>query len=185
VTQGRIDAALLRPIERANANLKECAVTTLIEPAAPWLRELNRLFTADAAVVSFLPPADVLVTDDAVDVYMDVPGVGADSLAIELENETLTVRGDRAWPYGSQDGPARRIERRFGRFERSLRVPPGLDADAIEATLRDGVLSLHIPMPKAVRPQRVQIRAADSTEAPVNDGPESQPQMTESPATTS
>jgi len=180
-----------------------------MEPMAPWLRELNRLFTADSAVASFLPPADVLVTDDAVDVEMDVPGVGADSLEIELENETLTVRGERRWPHGAQDGPVRRIERRFGRFERSLRVPPGLDADAIEATLRDGVLYLHIPMPRAVRPQRVQIRAAgsertsvgersategqgqmssetqagDSSEAPAGGGAESQPQPAESQPT--
>ena len=47
-------------------------MTTLMEPVAPWLRDLNRLFTSEGN--QFLPPADVLVTDDGVTVYMDVPG---------------------------------------------------------------------------------------------------------------
>jgi HSP20 family protein len=143
-------------------------MTMLTEPMAPWLREINRLFTPDHAVASFLPPADVVVHEDAVDVYMDVPGLNAESLEIELENDTLTVRGERRWPYGSQDGGMRRIERRFGRFERSLRVPSDLDADAVEASLNDGVLTLHIPMSKRAKPRRVEIKsgAASSNGAP-------------------
>ncbi len=112
-------------------------MTALTEPFPPWLRDLNRFFNSDGTASAFVPPADVLVDDDGV----TVPGVGSDHLDVELENDLLTVRGERPNPYGEDGGRAgRRIERGFGRFERSLRVPRGLDPDAIEASLIAGVL---------------------------------------------
>ena len=56
----------------------------------------------------------------------------------------------------------RRIERGFGRFERSLRVPAGLDPDAVQASLSDGVLELRIPKPASLKPHRIPIRAGDA-----------------------
>jgi HSP20 family protein len=135
-------------------------MTMLTEPHAPWLRELNRIFTSEGAVAGFMPPADVVVDDDGVTVHMDVPGLNAESLEIELENDVLTVRGERRPPHATEDGErgVRRIERRFGKFERSLRIPHGLDPDAIDASLADGVLTLRIPKPAAPEPHRVQIK---------------------------
>ena len=143
-------------------------MTMLTEPHAPWLRDLNRLFTGEGAVTSFIPPADVLVGGDGVTVYMDVPGLSADSLEIELDNDVLTVRGERPFPYSTNGGEAavRRIERRFGRFERSLRVPRGLDPDSVQAELADGVLTLRIPKPEELKPHRVEVKTASSSGQP-------------------
>jgi HSP20 family protein len=133
-------------------------MSSLIEPFPPWLRDLNRFFTSEG-VSSFSPPADVLVTDDGVTVVMDVPGITADQLDVELENDVLTVRGERPWPYGdTRDGAGRRIERGFGRFERSLRVPRGLDPGSIEASLENGVMTLRIPKPEQLKPRRIEIK---------------------------
>jgi HSP20 family protein len=129
------------------------------QPTAPWMRELNRMFTGDTAPAAFLPAADVLVADDGVTVYMDVPGVRADQLEIELEQDTLSVRGERPYPYGEDDGTVRRNERSFGRFERSLRVPAGLNPDQVEAALADGVLTLHVPRPQPPEPKRITIES--------------------------
>jgi HSP20 family protein len=139
-------------------------MTMLTEAHAPWLRDLNRLFTTEGAVAAFIPPADVIVSDEGVTVYMDVPGLNADSLEIELENDVLTVHGERPFPYATEDGErsVRRVERRFGKFERSLRVPRGLDPDAVEASLVDGVLTLRIPKPESQKPRKVQIKAGTS-----------------------
>jgi HSP20 family protein len=139
-------------------------MTMITEPFAPWLRDLNRLFTAEGAVAGFVPPADVIVRDDGVTVHMDVPGLNPDSLEIEIENDVLTVRGERRPPAEIEDGDrtVRRIERRFGKFERSLRVPRGLDPNAIDASISDGVLTLRIPKPETAKPHRVQIKAGDS-----------------------
>jgi HSP20 family protein len=128
---------------------------------APWLRDLNRFVAGESAPATFIPPADVLVSEHGVEVYMDVPGLRTDDLEIELENDTLSVRGERRFPYQAEGEQRvwRHIERRFGRFERSLRVPGGLDPDAVEASIADGVLTMTIPRPETLKPHRVQIRA--------------------------
>jgi HSP20 family protein len=139
-------------------------MAALTEPLPPWLRDLNRFLSSEGAASSFLPPADVLVDDEGVTVYMDVPGLTADQLAIELENDVLTVRGERTYPYGGDgERAARRIERAFGRFERSLRVPRGLDPNAIEASLTDGVLRLRIPKPESLKPHKIPIHGSTET----------------------
>jgi HSP20 family protein len=137
--------------------------TTLIEPFAPWLRELSQVLNTQGAR-AFVPPADLLVGDEGVTVYMDVPGLHSDNLEIELENDVLTVRGERPYPYTREEGsgPAGRIERGFGKFERSLRVPGGLNPEAIEASLADGVLTLRIPKPETHRPKRIEIKAGSN-----------------------
>lgn len=138
-------------------------MTMLSEPFAPWMRDLNRMFTPEGVSTGFIPPADVVVGPEGVSVFMDVPGVSAERLEIELENDVLTVQGERPYPYATEEGDqvVRRIERRFGRFERSLRVPRGLDPDAIQASLHDGVLTLRIPKPEELRPRRVTIRVEE------------------------
>jgi HSP20 family protein len=135
--------------------------TTLVEPVTPWLRELGQVLHNQGTVGAFVPPADLLIDDDGVTVYMDVPGLRAENIQIELENDVLTVSGERPFPYAREDGtgPARRVERGFGRFQRSLRVPPGLNPDAIEASVSDGVLKLRVPKPESLRPRRIEIRA--------------------------
>jgi HSP20 family protein len=136
-------------------------MSTSPQALAPLALELHRLLQTDGN--AFSPPADVLVDDEGVTVHMDVPGLHADNLEVELERDVLTVRGARPFPYGPDNGDKtgwRRIERPFGRFERSLRVPPGLDPDAIAATLSDGVLTLRIPKPEELKPRRIEIAEA-------------------------
>jgi HSP20 family protein len=138
--------------------------TMLVEPFAPWLRDLSQVLQGQGAAAPFVPPADVLVDEQGVTVYMDVPGLRSEELEIELENDLLTVRGERPYPY-KQEGegtPVQRIERRFGRFERTLRVPAGLDPEAVEAALTDGVLRIRIPLPETKRARRIEIKAGEN-----------------------
>jgi HSP20 family protein len=139
-------------------------MAALVEPVPDWMRELNRFLGNERQVSQFVPSADVLVDDDGVTVYMDVPGMRAEDLEIEVENDVLTVRGTRPYPYEGQEGNVRRVERGFGRFERSLRVMPGLDPDAVEAAVHDGVLSLRIPKPEQLKPHRIQVKASEGRE---------------------
>jgi len=141
-------------------------MTALVESYPDWRRDINRLFSAQQRQASqFMPPADVLVDDDGVTVYMDVPGLTAGDLEIELENQTVSIRGERKLPYGQDNGRAvRRIERGFGRFERSLDVPAALDADQINASLSDGVLRLRIAKPASLKLRRVEIQGSRQTQ---------------------
>ena len=138
-------------------------MTMFLEPFAP-LFELSRQFAGEPR--TFVPAADVVVTDDDVTVVMDLPGLKAEDVSIELREDVLTVKGERAFPYES-DGERRgwlRVERGFGKFERVLRVPGGLDADAVTASMDDGVLTLHIPKPEARKPRRIEIASGHKTE---------------------
>ena len=133
----------------------------LMERFAP-LFELQREFNRAMGGVAYVPAADVLVSDDEVVVHMDVPGLSADNVESELENDVLTVRGERAYPYPTEGNGAegyawQLVERGFGKFERVLRVPTGLDPDAIEASLVNGVLTLRLPKPETLKPRRIQI----------------------------
>jgi HSP20 family protein len=140
-------------------------MTALVETFPDWLRELNRVVgSSQRQIAPFAPPADLIENIDGVTVYLDVPGVRSEDLEIELQNDILTVRGTRPFPYQTQDGDGtlRRVERGFGRFERSLRVPQGLSPDAIEASLKEGVLTLRIPKPEQLKPHRIEVRAQET-----------------------
>jgi len=134
-------------------------MTALVEPFTPWMRDSHRFVDSETRVTPFVPPADVLVADDGVTVHMDVPGVSPDALEIELEYDVLTVRGERPYPYADGNAAVKRLERGFGAFERTLRVSRDLDPNKIDASMRDGVLTLHLPKPESLKPHRIQIQA--------------------------
>ena len=135
-------------------------MSTLVEPATPWLRDINRFVNRETGVAPFVPPADVLVDEDGVTVHMDVPGIPRDRLDIELVNDIVTVRGERPYPYGD-DASVKRVERGFGAFERALRVTDELDPTRIDATMQDGVLTLRLPKSEARKPRRIEVQAGE------------------------
>ena len=140
-------------------------MTVTFEPMFEFEKLFNRMLPANGARSTFVPAADVVATGDEVIIHMDVPGFTSESLEIDLENDVLTVRGERAYPYAGNGNQAtwQRIERGFGRFERSLRVPRGLDPNAVSADLDAGVLTIRIPKPAALKPHRVEIAASGET----------------------
>jgi HSP20 family protein len=131
----------------------------LMDPFAPWLEQGLRTMT-DPAPRTFVPPTDLLSGEHDVKVVMDVPGLTVDDVEIELTDGTLTIRGERRYPYREHDDSheLNRLERRFGRFERTLRVPRDVDPGAIEASIDAGVLTMSIPLPDSRRPRRIEVR---------------------------
>src|SRR5579884_3813253 len=90
------------------------------------------LLFGTGATRAFVPPADLIVSEEAVTVTMDVPGLNADSLEIELTGEVLTVRGERQYPQLNGESTRwYRMERGYGKFQRILQVPKGLDPEAV------------------------------------------------------
>ncbi|HZV73292.1 MAG TPA: Hsp20/alpha crystallin family protein [Conexibacter sp.] len=142
-------------------------MSMLMEPFALWQRDLGRFLTRGAT--GFFPPADILVTDEDVTVHLDVPGLRKEDIEIDLQHDVLTIRGERPLPYEDEGdggrGTWRRIERPFGSFERVLRVPHGLEEDAIEASLHDGVLTLRMRKPQPREPHRIEVKAEEVVEA--------------------
>lgn len=109
----------------------------------------------------FVPAADVLVSDGDLLLTMDVPGLSQDELSIELLDDYLVVRGERAPASLPGNASVAHRERAFGAFERRIKLPGGVDADAIMASLDGGVLSLIVPKPEQLKPKKIAIGSSN------------------------
>ena len=137
--------------------------------------EMNRLFNTffdtptsgngEAAARRWIPAMDLVETEDHFVLKADLPGVAEGDVSIELDDNVLTVSGERKVEQEEKREGFHRVERSFGRFRRSLKLPDGVDADAIAATFDKGVLEIRIPKPEARKPRRVEIKVGDATPA--------------------
>ncbi len=107
----------------------------------------------------FLPAADIVVGENDTLLTMDLPGLTTDDLSIEVLDGELVVRGERKRPELAENARWALNERLFGAFERRVRLPEGVDADTITASMTDGVLSLIIPKPEQKKPRKIEIGA--------------------------
>ena len=96
--------------------------------------------------------------DGAYLVKADLPGLKKDDIHIELRNSVLTLRGERRDEHEEKKDSYHRVERTFGSFERSFRVPEGVTEKDIHAKYTDGVLELSIPAPAAKEPKAIEIK---------------------------
>jgi HSP20 family protein len=136
------------------------------EPA-PFSTDFSRLFnsffdtptTAGNASPArrFSPAMDLAETDGEYVLKADVPGLTDKDVHIELQNNVLTVSGERKVENEEKGAGFHRVERSYGSFTRRLTLPEGVDADAIKATVSNGVLQVQIPKPEAVKPRKVEI----------------------------
>jgi HSP20 family protein len=106
---------------------------------------------------TFVPPVDVTAGSGDLVLTLDLPGLTTDDIEIELVDDALTVRGARKRP-PLEDGTTWALaERAFGAFERTFRIPRGVDPDSIAATMENGVLSLIVPKPERLQPKRIAV----------------------------
>ena len=108
---------------------------------------------------AFSPALDVQETEDGFTLHIELPGVSADDVEVSLEENVLTIAGERAFYPEEEPDEFRRIERHFGRFHRSVRLPDRVDADRVEAGYRDGMLTISVPKAEDAKPRRIQITA--------------------------
>ena len=137
--------------------------------------EMNRLFNTffdtptsgrnGGDVRRWVPSMDLVETDEHFVLRADLPGLSEQDVSIELDDNVLTVSGERKVEQEEKREGFHRVERSFGRFRRSLKLPDGVDADAIAATFDKGVLEIRIPKPEARKPRRVEIKVGDATPA--------------------
>lgn len=108
----------------------------------------------------FAPSADASATDERYEINVELPGVKPDDIHVEVHDNVLTVRGEKRETREEKGKTWYFSERRFGSFSRSFRLPPDVQADDVEATTNDGVLTLSIPKPKpgAHAPRRIEVR---------------------------
>ena len=108
---------------------------------------------------SMLPRVDVLEDGSGITLLADMPGVPKDKLELKVEGDTLLIEGTVSAP-APQQMEAIHVEVRVPRFRRAFTLSRELDAARIEASLKDGVLKLHIPKQEHARPRRIEIAVA-------------------------
>jgi HSP20 family protein len=131
------------------------------EPARE-LRLLNSLFDTQTfpqtATRRWIPAVDVAESDSHLVLRADLPGLSEDDINIELDDNVLTISGERKFAHEERQGGYYRVERSSGSFRRSMRLPEGVDAEAITANFDRGVLEVTVPKPEQPKPHKVQIK---------------------------
>ncbi len=133
----------------------------------PFSQEVNRLFNSlfdarEAGPQPWVPAMDLTEAEDHFVLEADLPGLSENDVAIELEDGTLTISGERKAQNEERRRGWHRLERAYGRFSRSLTLPDGVDPDAVAAEFEHGVLRVRIPKPEERKPRRIQIGANGS-----------------------
>jgi HSP20 family protein len=105
------------------------------------------------------PAVDISEGDQAFTLTAELPGFSKDDVKIEVQDNRLTLKGERKRDTDVQEKQYRRVERVYGAFERSFKLPMAVEADKAEATFKDGVLKLTLPKVEEAKPQPISISA--------------------------
>jgi HSP20 family protein len=122
---------------------------TVFEPA-PQVGNANTLRR-------WLPAMDLVETDEHFVLRADLPGLSEGDVNIEVEDNVLTVSGERKAEHETTKEGYHRVERAFGTFSRALTLPEGIDAEAVSASFDRGVLEIRIPKPEQRKARKISI----------------------------
>ena len=117
-------------------------------------------FAGDNGTVTaaaFAPAVDVFENGEKVVLKLDIPGIKEEDLDIRVENQTLSVRGERKFEGEEKEENFHRIERRYGSFFRSFSLPTTVDTENVAATYEAGVLKLELTKKASAQPKQIKI----------------------------
>ena len=109
---------------------------------------------------TWFPVTDVSETPDQLILRLEVPGLSRDDIKLSVERNTLTVRGEKRQETTTEGENFYRNERAYGSFERSFALPSHIDADAVKATMENGVLTITFPRREEAKAREIQIEGA-------------------------
>jgi len=134
------------------------------EGFAAFQCRMNRLFDeafqseTEAGPAVWSPRVDVTEFDDRFEVSAELPGMVAEEVKVELDNNILSLSGEKRAEEERKDRDLYVAERRFGGFRRSFQFPTHLDASKIDASFRNGVLTITLPKVEAAKPKQIEIK---------------------------
>jgi HSP20 family protein len=115
--------------------------------------EPNEMFT----MADWTPSADISETDTAYLIKAEIPGVNKEDVKVTIENGMLTIQGERKMEKEEKDKKFHRIERSYGSFMRSFRVPDDADESAVKAEFKDGVLNVTLTKSAKAKPKAINV----------------------------
>jgi len=127
-------------------------------------REIDRLFSEFAQGASgaqnIIPNIEISETDKAIEVSAEMPGLERKDVEISIDDDVLTIRGEKKIEESQKDKNVQHSERSYGVFVRILQLPPGVDPSSIQATMSKGVLRVVIPKPAKSEPKKIEVKEA-------------------------
>jgi HSP20 family protein len=131
-----------------------------------WRQEMDRVFhpllqreveTSHISGGDWMPAVDIKDEDNRYVIRADIPGVKAEDIEVTMENGMLTIRGERKFEETEEKENFKRIERSHGLFYRRFTLPDNTDAEAIQASGKDGVLEVIIPKTEELQTKRIEV----------------------------
>ena len=126
--------------------------------------EVNRLFdstfkanSGSSTLTAWAPAVDIYETEDAVVVKADLPDLNEKDIDVRVENNMLTIRGERKFDQTVKEDNFLRVERSYGAFSRSFSLPNTVDTEKIQASYKNGVLKVELPKRAESKPRQVKV----------------------------
>jgi HSP20 family protein len=119
----------------------------------------TRLLTEPQTNRPWAPSVDIYETENELVLKADLPDVDPKEIDVRVENQTLTIAGERKFETSASDKGYHRIERSYGNFVRSFAVPNSFDTDKINAAYKNGVLTVTLPKKETAKPRQIKIEA--------------------------
>ena len=121
--------------------------------------DANRNWKSDepASTTTWSPAVDIFETESEIVVKAEVPGMDRKDITLNLENNVLTLKGERRFLKEAKEENYHRIERSYGGFSRAFSIPATVDEEKIRADYQDGVLKIVLPKKEQLRPKQIKI----------------------------
>jgi len=130
-------------------------------------REMNKMFNnffrgdiqdEDSAFMAWTPAVDIAEHDDEYLVKVELPGVNKEDVKITIESNVLTIRGEKKQEKETKKENYHRVERNYGSFQRSFTLPSTVKSDKIDASYKDGILSISLPKAEEAKPKQIEVK---------------------------
>jgi len=130
--------------------------------------EINRIFEDPFSLLapstSFFegwePKIDIYENNDNITVRAELPGMKKEDITVSLDGDVLTIAGERKQEEENKEGETYRAERYFGRFQRSVTLPHPVDMKKVQATYKDGVLTIVLPKVEEAKPKQIDVKSS-------------------------
>ena len=113
---------------------------------------------------SFVPPVDVYEDEHSLILKLEVPGVNEEDLNVSVENDTLTVQGERKFEKEEKEENYRRVERQYGTFTRTFTLPQTVDSENVSANYDKGVLKITLPKKAEAKPKQIKVNVGSENQ---------------------
>jgi len=125
-----------------------------------WNRFLGETPVKRFGFEEWVPSVDISETDDKIVARAELPGMDADDIDISVSGDLLTIQGEKKEENERKEESFYSSERYYGTFQRSFRLPAAVDSEKVEATFKNGVLTINLPKAQEAKRRKITVKAA-------------------------